>query len=200
MKDALMQGEVFVFLAMVLLIGVYLLELERIVTPPILVLSEETEEFRFSSGSDTLTHQFRRALRTSIVPLLDSLQDSCQCDLIEVVGHTDAEPIRRGQRSNLDRSLLAVYHGADSVGVMAGSNVDLGMLRALSVVGALKRIKDRTGLLEGVERFVPYSVGQVVLPDGTISQADSDPPRDAARRRIEIRLRRVRSLLTRPPN
>jgi flagellar motor protein MotB len=190
---ALKQTELFAFIALALVVILLfvavdraeLLE-ERRTTPPIVVLSEEQQSYRFALGSARVSDEFQRQIRTDIIPLLDSLSRQHGADVVEVIGHTDAVPVR--SRSTLDERLIEAYQNMSAEDVSAGSNVDLGMMRALSIVRALRQGRDQ-GELSRIERFVPYSAGQMVMPDGSLAEA-TDPARDRGRRRIEIRLRR----------
>jgi len=124
------------------------------------------------------------------VPLLDSLSRQYEADVVEVIGHTDAVPVN--SQSTLDRTLLKAFEGSsgDTMRVSPGSNVDLGIMRALTITRYLQSSKS-AGRLSKISRFVPYSAGQVVLPDGSIASSE-DSALDPARRRIEIRLRRAK--------
>lgn len=160
---------------------------ERSTTPPIVVLSEEQQSYRFKLGSAEVSGPFRTTLQEQIVPLLDSLSEVHGTDVVEVIGHTDSVPV--GSRSNLDRSLVTAYESQTGTEVSAGSNVDLGMMRALRIIQLLRSAKSRT-VLESIRQFVPYSAGQMVQPNGEVVTL-GDPVEDASRRRIEIRLRRM---------
>lgn len=185
----LKQAELFAFLAAMFLVGIFILERERQRNPPIVVLSEERAEFRFALGSAEIPEAFQVALRERIIPQLDTLSRACNCNLIEVVGHTDGVPVGGG-RSTLDQDVLRMLSGgADTP--RAGSNIDLGMMRAVTIV-RLFREAQAGGHLKRVRFFYPYSAGQVILPGGMLAAEGGEVPReDGARRRIEIRLRRL---------
>jgi hypothetical protein len=125
------------------------------------------------------------------VPILDSLSRQYEADVVEVIGHTDAVPVN--SQSTLDRTLLKAFEGSsgDTMRVSPGSNVDLGIMRALTITRYLQSSKSAAGRLSNISRFVPYSAGQVVLPDGSIASSQ-DSALNPARRRIEIRLRRAK--------
>lgn len=193
--SVLKQSEMFAFIALALLVVLLLVATDRArllrevqTTPPIVVLSESEQAYRFELGSADVSLSFARQIEADIVPLLDSLSREHKTDVIEVIGHTDAVPV--GTRSTLDRTLVQAYEErVPRTVVSAGSNVDLGMMRALTVIQLLRQGK-RRGLLQSVNRFVPYSAGQMILPDGGLAASDANAP-DRARRRIEIRLRRT---------
>jgi hypothetical protein len=189
-RDVLRQAELFALLALFFVIGLVMLEKDRQDNPPILLLSEQDEAWRFALGSAELTPAFAGAIRSRILPLLETMARSCGCDTIEVIGHTDGVAVRGGL-SELDHGLAAALLDGGIDDLQAGSNVDLGMMRALAVV-ALLREGHRAGRLAGVRFFAPYSAGQMLLPDGTLSLGAA-AREDAQRRRIEIRLLRSAS-------
>ncbi len=187
MKPQLLkQAEIFAFLALIFLIGVYLLLIEP-EPPPIIVLSEAEQSYRFEIGKAEISADFDRALRRDIVPLLDSLSRKCKCDLIEVVGHTDGMPVRN--RSNLD-DLADAFNRESMEDLQAGSNMDLGMMRALSIINLLEQER-QGGRLPQIRYFSPYSAGHMILLDYDLTTAEHHGQDDSTRRRIEIRLRRA---------
>ena len=113
-------------------------------------------------------------------------------DVIEVIGHTDGQPISginsptENNYSNLDYSLEKVNLGKLPVAQLRpGSNTDLGIMRALAVVQELK--KSGGGILK--LNFRAYSAGQLLLQDGQPAPIDkTDTPE---RRRIEIRFTKL---------
>jgi len=149
--------------------------------PPIITVSE-AEVYSFASGKAQLSPQFKGLLTGTIVPKLEKLAADYRCDIIEVIGHTDEQSI--GLASNLDTALLSVINGK-SVTLIAGSNLDLGLMRAWSVASLLKS----DGRLAG-KKIYGYSAGQIILPGGNIAAPAKDPKNDPSRRRIEIRMRR----------
>lgn len=74
--------------------------------PPIISLSEADGYF-FKVGSAELDDTFKARLRDKIVPRLIELAHEYKVDVIEVIGHTDEQPIVQ-RSSNLDQSLLSV--------------------------------------------------------------------------------------------
>ncbi len=152
--------------------------------PPIVVLSEANRRYEFEVGSAVISDNYKQALLEQIVPQLERHSRECGCDAIEVIGHTDGLPV--GGRSNLDRELVAAFNRAELPQLVPGSNLDLGMLRALSIVRVL-RAAQREGALPRIRYFLPYSAGQMLRPDRTL-EIDSGSIRDKSRRRIELRL------------
>ena len=186
----LKQAEIFAFLAVVFLVGVFLLEKQRRETPPILVLSEEEATYRFDSGSSEIPPAFVGALNELKIPELDSLSKRCACDIIEVVGHTDDEAVSL-HYSDLDREMVEAFNRGEVETLRPGSNMDLGMMRALAIVQILKASQRRGRYLQQIRYFFPYSAGQMILLDSTLAAQSSQGEDDRARRRIEVRLRRT---------
>jgi outer membrane protein OmpA-like peptidoglycan-associated protein len=105
-------------------------------------------------------------------------------DVIEVVGHTDEQPIGARQ-SNLDRDLLSVLKNTTSVASLTpADNAGLGLARAVSVVSVLRK----SALLTGY-KLIPLSGAQLVNTDETLAILGT-PGDIPQRRRIEIRLRK----------
>jgi hypothetical protein len=105
-------------------------------------------------------------------------------DVIEVVGHTDEQPI--GVRlSNLDQGLVPVLRSGAPIGsLVPADNAGLGLARAVSVVSVLRQ----SNLLAGY-KLIPLSGAQLVNTDETLALAGM-PGDIRERRRIEIRLRK----------
>lgn len=154
-------------------------------SPPIIILSERNQNYRFAVGSATISRSFQRALDNRIIPVLEEQSQRCNCDAIEVIGHTDSLPVNSG-RSNLDEELIAAFTQEETPSLVPGSNLDLGMMRALSIIRYLKQAQ-KQGRLTQIEYFLPYSAGQMLKPDHTL---DTSPEtrENERRRRIEMRL------------
>lgn len=185
--------------------------------PPVVRLSEDDPSFRFDPLSARLPDAFITALmRTNgIVDQLDHDSHQYECDVLEVIGHTDEQHIdpigklrdARPRRSlgqlfqnvehilQFDRLLIAHFQSGQSEKLEPPSNTDLGMLRALSVVRILQEVKttDPAERLKSIRCFLPYSAGQMINLSYQISTSDSGQP-DNTRRRIEIRLLRSPAL------
>ncbi len=150
--------------------------------PPIINLSEAGGYF-FATGSAELTPNFAQELRTAVVDKLLEIADSYDVDVIEVIGHTDEQPVNRGV-SNLDRSLASVTTGGSAGVLQWADNAGLGLARALSVVERLSadpRLKNF--------RILPLSAAQLINTDGRITHWDNHGD-VRERRRIEIRMRK----------
>ena len=148
--------------------------------PPIVTLSEAAG-FRFASGSSALPPAFAKALREAVIPRLAETGRAYDVDVIEVIGHTDGQPVG-GAGSNLDGTLVEALRGHyDPAGLRAGDNAGLGLARAATVAAALRRDPRLDGY-----RIVPLSAGQAVGPDLRPGRPGADP----ALRRIEIRMRK----------
>ncbi|WP_143198502.1 hypothetical protein [Bradyrhizobium sp. AS23.2] len=148
--------------------------------PPIISLSEADGNF-FKSGSAELSAPFRESLLTKIpAKLLGYIND---VDVVEVVGHTDEQPLGVHQ-SNLDRDLRPVLKGKTEVGkLVPADNAGLGLARAASVVSVLKQNTQLANY-----EIIPLSGAQLVNTDETLA-IEGIPANIPERRRIEIRLR-----------
>ena len=152
--------------------------------PPIIRLSEADGNF-FQTGSAELSPEFRDRLLTSTPEQILGLIRKYDVDVIEVVGHTDEQPVGLRQ-SNLDRDLVPVLKNyADVSSLVPADNAGLGLARAVSVVSVL----GRSPLLAGY-KMIPLSGAQLVNTDETLALDGSLPGDIRERRRIEIRLRK----------
>jgi flagellar motor protein MotB len=151
--------------------------------PPIINLSE-AGGYYFATGSAELTPNFATELRTVVVDRLLEIADSYDVDVIEVIGHTDEQPVN-GRASNLDRALSSVTSGGSGAGVLQwADNAGLGLARALSVVERLSADPRLRSF-----RILPLSAAQLIGTDGRITRWDSHGD-VRERRRIEIRMRK----------
>jgi flagellar motor protein MotB len=151
--------------------------------PPIISLSE-AGGYSFTVGSAELSTPFHDQLvNKTIGEILENIK-KYEVDVIEVVGHTDEQPI--GNRpSNLDRDLLAVLNSTSNVKkLIPADNAGLGLARAVSVVSVL-----RNDPRLAAYKLIPLSGAQLVNTDETLATQGEhgDIPQ---RRRIEIRLRK----------
>lgn len=143
-----------------------------------IVIDESSGNFKFKSGSAELNPQLKNYISTKINPQINKILQEREIDFIQIIGHTDGEGIK--QNSNLDKTLEIVAKGTQPVSKLsAGSNADLGLMRALAVVQELQK----TGL-KNVE-IRAYSAAQLYLPSGKLASVNRQP--DETRRRIEIR-------------
>jgi outer membrane protein OmpA-like peptidoglycan-associated protein len=151
--------------------------------PPIIDLSEANGHY-FKTGSAELDPVFRAKLTTNVPERIFQLIKQYNVDVIEVVGHTDEQPISI-RPSNLDQGLVPVLRNGAAIGsLVPADNAGLGLARAVSVVSVLRQSK-----LLADYKLVPLSGGPLVNTDETL--ALSGTPGDLReRRRIEIRLRK----------
>ena len=151
--------------------------------PPIITLSEANGNF-FKSGSAELSQGFQSKLTTSIpADILKNIK-KFDVDVIEVVGHTDEQPLGVRQ-SNLDSNLLSVLKNTTGVSTLIpADNAGLGLARAVSVVSVLRQSPLLTGY-----KIIPLSGAQLVNTDETLAVLGI-PANIPERRRIEIRLRK----------
>ncbi len=153
-------------------------------TPPYIILSEENASYRFNSGSYELSPEFISSLDSVVVPQIASLAKEHACDVIQVIGHTDGIGMK-SKVSTLDYTIMPFLAGVDQEDKpLAGSNLDLGMLRAIAVARVLE---SRLGRMPNVKYVLPYSAGPVIAPDGTLRRA-AEVFDDRNSRRVELRL------------
>jgi flagellar motor protein MotB len=151
--------------------------------PPIINLSEADGYF-FATGSAELTPSFARELRGAVTDRLLQIADAYDVDVIEVIGHTDEQPVSV-HVSNLDHRLTSVTSGESDVGILQWSdNAGLGLARALSVVELLSTDPRLHNF-----RILPLSAAQLIGTDGRLTRWE-DPGDVRERRRIEIRMRK----------
>lgn len=152
--------------------------------PPIINLSEAGGYF-FEVGSAELTDEFKAALVDKVGPkILQIAAAYPDVDIIEVVGHTDEQIIRR-RTSNLDSTLIDVIRTGNVTSLIPADNAGLGIARAAAVV---TRLLQDSRLENRFSRILPLSGAQVIQVDETLSQGAVGDVRE--RRRIEIRLRK----------
>lgn len=152
--------------------------------PPIITL-DEASGYTFDSGSPSLSFSFEQAIQKEIIPKLNSILQDYDVDMIEVIGHTDGQTVSL-RRSNLDTDLEGVVLESRSIDSLSfGSNVDLGLLRAIAVAKYIKQYA--TGRIQNV-RYRFYSAAQLIPPDGILRVSREA---DATRRRIELRFTRL---------
>ena len=102
-----------------------------------IVIDENSGKFKFKSGSAELNPQLASYIVEEISPEIKDILRSREIDFIQVIGHTDGQGTK--QNSNLDRTLEIVAQGKQPVSrLSAGSNADLGLMRALAVVQKLE--------------------------------------------------------------
>jgi flagellar motor protein MotB len=160
--------------------------------PPIISLSE-AGGYYFEVGSAALSEEFRAALTNKVVPrILDIAAQYPDVNIIEVVGHTDEQHIRR-RYSNMDDAMLDSLKSGDVASLVPADNAGLGLARAVAVVTRL--LEDER--LKGFSRILPLSGAQLIQVDETLTHGAEGDVRE--RRRIEIRLRKYeRPVLDQP--
>jgi len=152
--------------------------------PPIITLSE-AGGFFFRTGSAELSPGFRDALMGETLKKIVEYIKQYDVDVIEVVGHTDEQPLLGVRVSNLDSDMPSVLQNAAAVASMVpADNAGLGLARAVSVVSVLRQSPSLAGY-----KIIPLSGAQLVNIDETLA-LDATAADVPQRRRIEIRLRK----------
>jgi outer membrane protein OmpA-like peptidoglycan-associated protein len=152
--------------------------------PPIINLSEADGYF-FQVGSAELSEEFKAALVDKVAPkILQIAAEYPDVDVIEVIGHTDEQIIRR-RYSNLDTSLIDVLKDGHVASLVPADNAGLGISRAVALV---TRLLQDNRLVERFPRILPMSGAQLIQVDQTLSHGAIGDVKE--RRRIEIRLRK----------
>jgi len=151
--------------------------------PPIIRLTD-ADGFRFESGKAELSPKFRESLETTIPDRILEIAKQFDVDVVEVVGHTDEQPVGARQ-SNLDRELSAVLKDTTDVSrLVPADNAGLGLARAVAVASIF--LKDKR---LAQYKIIPLSGAQLIKNDETLA-TDNVPADVRERRRIEIRLRK----------
>jgi outer membrane protein OmpA-like peptidoglycan-associated protein len=144
-----------------------------------IIIDEKSGNFKFPSGSAELTPDLKKYIQDNIAPEIEQATKKDNIDFIQVIGHTDSQGVSNA--SNLDGKLtLAATGNGKITDLKAGSNADLGLMRAVAVVQFLQQTKK----LDEV-KFRAYSAAQLYLPSGKL--ASQNVIADDTRRRIEIR-------------
>lgn len=150
--------------------------------PPIISLTEANGYF-FRSGSAELSSSFTDQLNGSISTQIASNLQSYGADIVEVIGHTDEQPISR-MTSNMDKNLIEVLSGGKSSNALEpADNAGLGLARAISVANQLRSNSQLSEIT-----VLPLSAAQLILPGDTLTGGQAGNVE--TRRRIEIRIRR----------
>lgn len=149
--------------------------------PPIINLDDAKKNY-FQSGSAELTGTFAQLLDTTITDEIASNLSLYGANIVEVIGHTDEQPVAR-EKSNLDDTLISAIDGkVPASALLPADNAGLGLARAIAVANVLKanpKLKDAT--------ILPMSAAQLILPGDTITSGQRGAVE--SRRRIEIRVR-----------
>ena len=149
--------------------------------PPIINLDDAKKNY-FQSGSAELTGTFAQLLDTTITDEIASNLSLYGANIVEIIGHTDEQPVAR-EKSNLDDTLISAIDGKlPASALLPADNAGLGLARAIAVANVLKanpKLKDAT--------ILPMSAAQLILPGDTITSGQRGAVE--SRRRIEIRVR-----------
>ena len=169
-------------------------ELNRQLNEKVIIVIEDRGQYRFTPGSAVITPEFAAGLYSDEFPkLLDEIEKrQGQVDTLEVIGHTDG--VSLSGSGNLDQKLPDVLAGKSSAftDLKAGSNNDLGLLRALAVRFEWEKFVADHSLSQDIAVRC-YSAGQTVPPgDSVSSDASAFRRADQTARRIELRLTRLR--------
>ncbi|OKH26132.1 hypothetical protein NIES593_03400 [Hydrococcus rivularis NIES-593] len=176
----LMSNAFMIISFFLLLVLLQVLELnQRLQAASPIIIDEQSGKFKFKSGSAELTTELTSYIQTAIAPKIEEIAKEREIDFIQVIGHTDGQEINK--TSNLDSTLEEIAQGRQAFNKLKpGSNVDLGLMRALAVVKEL----EKTSRLKNI-KFRAYSAAQLYLSSGQLAPRDRNP--DENRRRIEIR-------------
>jgi len=156
--------------------------------PPIIFL-RDSGTIRFKSGSARLQSSKMLKEFDSVVKQIEDNAQLYRINLVEIIGHTDPQAIG-GSFSNLDKDLPNIADDTDinrrtTDSLIAGSNADLGLMRAVEIRRILRFYQTRKRL-QGLE-FRAYSAAQLVPP----KLDNNAKPTDEDKRRIEIRFTRL---------
>lgn len=164
--------------------------------PPIITIADADKHHFFASGSADLTRAFAldlekggfHVIATEI--LKRNRTDRLAVDTLEIIGHTDG--ISVAGHGNLDELLPMVLNGRLSAlkQLKAGSNNDLGLMRALAIKQAWYEFVSRHPDCKQLEAISvrTYSAGQTVPVESNHYTTE-----DARARRIELRLTKLKS-------
>ncbi|NEQ34977.1 MAG: hypothetical protein F6K40_01085 [Okeania sp. SIO3I5] len=156
-------------------------EIEKLKSPPVIVI-RDSQSRRFESGSAEISGNLKGFIEEDLVKQIENFAKEYQGYVVEVIGHTDGQ-VNKGSISNLDTQLEQVAKGNGAVSSLAaGSNADLGLMRALAVV---QRLQKNPRLQKLGLKFRAYSAAQLYNPSGDYAGANRNP--DQSRRRIEVR-------------
>jgi len=152
--------------------------------PPIINLSE-AEGYFFSSGSASLDDKFSKHLKSAIPEKLMDIAAKFDVNVIEVIGHTDEQPLS-ARTSNLDRELPKILAGGSISDLKPADNAGLGLARALAVANVLS-----TDTRLAKFRILPLSGAQLIDNNDRLTRPTDKPGDVKERRRIEIRMRKT---------
>lgn len=160
--------------------------------PPLITLDEASYTFKFTIGSAELSPAFKNELLTTIIPKIEKLATEHNCDTLEIYGHTDGQAYGAYPPQDFDNVFHKGLEGHGFSRVSPSSNLELGMLRAGSLLEFLRQER-----VANIRYYRVYSAGQFILPNGTLAHSLQNG-NDPERRRIEIRLSRSKDLYRSP--
>jgi hypothetical protein len=184
------------------------IDIQNVTDKPPIIVVQEREEYRFEKGKALISDRFAQGLQKDAFQTLATqilhfnVRDQARVDTLEIIGHTDGVPFSAA--GNLDQRLPGLLAGNwDSMMLLrAGSNNDLGLLRALAVKKAweeyVTEVSDQNmrAILQAIDVRC-YSAGQTIPPHPVGIDASQASPmdepfkEDPAARRIEMRLTRL---------
>jgi flagellar motor protein MotB len=185
-------------------------ELQKDDGPMVSIITKDTnEEYVFDSGSAVMSKAFSDGLKKKAEGRsqgeFEKLKSQIKSrnaggkqavDTLEIVGHTDGQPVNSS--GNLDQKLPLFLTKRDRQlkGMIAGSNNDLGLMRALAIQVAWEEFvasqpeAERHQLREVKVRS--YSAGQTIPPtDIALDDPKLLQQENEAARRIEVRLTKL---------
>ena len=86
--------------------------------PPIIRL-EDTQDYRFKTGSFTVSENFTNSLIKQAIPKIENTITCYGIDTIEIIGHTDGRPGAAG--GNIDITLADGFKTKDMSQIIPGS-------------------------------------------------------------------------------
>ena len=141
----------------------------------------EIDALYLAKMSNLIPAGFKQQLVAVIANQILQVLNEYQADVIEVIGHTDLQPMNQAIRTtNLDAESQKFFISDRDMDLRAKNNAGLGYARALSVTKQLKKIPQLSGYT-----ILPYSAAQMISPDETIN-LDPHAFESSQLRRIEI--------------
>jgi flagellar motor protein MotB len=173
-----------------------LAEIDRLKREPPIIELPDAQNGNFELGKALISPEFATLLEHRVFPrLLKIVEEYPTVDTIEIIGHTDNKPIS-SSRSNLDTRLAVVLqsdYGTSSL--FAGSNADLGLMRAAAVRESwIQWVQQQPATFSRKIGVRCYSAANAIPPSGTASVPSED--RDKRARRIEIRFTKLKGVNT----
>lgn len=153
--------------------------------PPILVVN--ATEVSFEKGKADLQRIHKETLQKDVfTKLLAIVEKYKSVDTIEIIGHTDRSSV--GGKSNLDNELLNALNGEEDNILTAGSNADLGLMRAITVKQQWDQwLKNKNKKLPRLIKVRCYSAAQGIAPQTVNGKFFASQAR-----RIEIRFTQLK--------